>query len=107
VKRFAALDSWRGLAACLVALHHLSRSMDSHVNALGLIPNSYLFVDFFFVLSGFVIAANYEQRLAEGFSVWRFALLRFGRLCRTQLLQHAHDRHICQSRRYRGRVADE
>jgi peptidoglycan/LPS O-acetylase OafA/YrhL len=54
--------------------------VDSHLNGPGLIPNSYLFVDFFFVLSGFVIAANYEKRLAEGFSVWRFALLRFGRL---------------------------
>jgi len=54
--------------------------VDSHLNELGLVPNSYLLVDFFFVLSGFVIAANYEQRLAEGFSVWRFALLRFGRL---------------------------
>jgi len=80
VKRFEALDSWRGIAACLVAFHHLARSVDSHLNGPGLIPNSYLFVDFFFVLSGFVIAANYEKRLAEGFSVWRFALLRFGRL---------------------------
>ena len=80
MKRFEALDSWRGIAACLVAFHHLAPSVDSHLNQLGLVPNSYLFVDFFFVLSGFVIAANYEQRLAEGFSVWRFALLRFGRL---------------------------
>jgi peptidoglycan/LPS O-acetylase OafA/YrhL len=80
VKRFEALDSWRGIAACLVALHHLALSLNSHLDELGLIPNGYLFVDFFFVLSGFVIAANYEQRLAEGFSVWRFALLRFGRL---------------------------
>jgi peptidoglycan/LPS O-acetylase OafA/YrhL len=80
LKRFEALDSWRGLAACLVALHHLALPLNSHLDELGLIPNGYLFVDFFFVLSGFVIAANYEQRLAEGFSAWRFALLRFGRL---------------------------
>jgi peptidoglycan/LPS O-acetylase OafA/YrhL len=80
VKRFEALDSWRGIAACLVALHHLSFGVNSHLNQPALIPNSYLFVDFFFVLSGFVIAANYEKRLAEGFGVWRFALLRFGRL---------------------------
>jgi len=26
------------------------------------------------------IAANYERRLREGLGVWRFALLRFGRL---------------------------
>jgi peptidoglycan/LPS O-acetylase OafA/YrhL len=80
VKRFEALDSWRGIAACLVALHHLGLAVDSHLNSFALVPNSYLFVDFFFVLSGFVIAANYEKRLAEGYGVWRFALLRFGRL---------------------------
>src|SRR5262249_11756292 len=38
------------------------------------------FVDFFFVLSGFVIAANYQQRLLEGFGARRFLLLRLGRL---------------------------
>ena len=80
MKRFEALDSWRGIAACLVALHHLALSLNSHLDELGLIANGYLFVDFFFVLSGFVIAANYEKRLAEGFSAWRFALLRFGRV---------------------------
>jgi peptidoglycan/LPS O-acetylase OafA/YrhL len=80
VKRFEALDSWRGIAACLVALHHLGLALNSHLNEFPLVPNSYLFVDFFFVLSGFVIAANYQRRLAEGFSIWRFALLRFGRL---------------------------
>jgi peptidoglycan/LPS O-acetylase OafA/YrhL len=80
VKRFEALDSWRGIAACLVAACHLRPSVNSHLTDAALISNSYLFVDFFFVLSGFVIAANYEKRLAEGFSVWRFALLRLGRL---------------------------
>jgi peptidoglycan/LPS O-acetylase OafA/YrhL len=54
--------------------------VNSHVSDLALLANSYLFVDFFFVLSGFVIAADYERRLREGFGVWRFALLRFGRL---------------------------
>jgi peptidoglycan/LPS O-acetylase OafA/YrhL len=81
MKRFAALDSWRGIAACLVAFYHLHAfSAKSHLAGVAGLLNSYLFVDFFFVLSGFVIAANYEQRLAEGFSLWRFALLRFGRL---------------------------
>jgi peptidoglycan/LPS O-acetylase OafA/YrhL len=80
MKRFEALDSWRGIAACLVAACHLRPSVNSHLTDVALILNSYLFVDFFFVLSGFVIAANYEKRLAEGFSLWRFALLRFGRL---------------------------
>jgi peptidoglycan/LPS O-acetylase OafA/YrhL len=39
-----------------------------------------LFVDFFFVLSGFVIFANYETRLVRGFGIGRFMLLRLGRL---------------------------
>jgi peptidoglycan/LPS O-acetylase OafA/YrhL len=52
----------------------------SHLYSVPLIRNAYLFVDFFFVLSGFVIAANYEKRLMNGFGYGRFALLRFGRL---------------------------
>jgi len=79
-KRFEVLDSWRGIAACLVALFHLRGQTYSHLTDITLLRNSYLFVDFFFVLSGFVVAANYQQRFIEGFSIWRFALLRFGRL---------------------------
>jgi peptidoglycan/LPS O-acetylase OafA/YrhL len=77
-KRFEVLDSWRGIAACLVALGHLQIVARSHLSDVT--SHSYLFVDFFFVLSGFVIAANYQRRLIEGFGIWRFALLRFGRL---------------------------
>jgi peptidoglycan/LPS O-acetylase OafA/YrhL len=81
--RFVALDSWRGIAACLVALFHLeaySRLVHSHLHGVPFLSNSWLFVDFFFVLSGFVIAANYQQRLLDGFGVGRFLLLRLGRL---------------------------
>jgi peptidoglycan/LPS O-acetylase OafA/YrhL len=52
----------------------------SHFHTLSFVWNSYLFVDFFFVLSGFVISANYQERLMRGFGVGRFMLLRFGRL---------------------------
>ena len=76
--RFAVLDSWRGLAACMVALHHLR--VPSHLGDAAMVRNASLFVDFFFVLSGFVIAASYAQRLAGGFGLWRFMLLRFGRV---------------------------
>lgn len=72
------LDSWRGIAACLVALFHLDAY--SHLYGVPFLRNSWLFVDFFFVLSGFVIAANYQQRLLDGFGVRRFLLLRLGRL---------------------------
>jgi peptidoglycan/LPS O-acetylase OafA/YrhL len=77
-ERFKALDSWRGIAACMVVLYHVR--VESHISALAVVQHAYLFVDFFFVLSGFVIAATYEARLAGGFSLWRFMLLRFGRL---------------------------
>jgi len=78
VERFVVLDSWRGIAACLVALFHLEAV--SHLYDVPFLRNSWLFVDFFFVLSGFVIAANYQQRLLDGFGVGRFLFLRLGRL---------------------------
>src|SRR5712671_6276278 len=78
MERFVVLDSWRGIAACLVALFHLDAY--SHLYGVPFLRNSWLFVDFFFVLSGFVIAANYQQRLLDGFGIGRFLLLRLGRL---------------------------
>ena len=60
--------------------------MLAHVENVGraanwpIIQHSYLFVDFFFVLSGFIIFENYFQRLKQGFSISRFMFLRFGRL---------------------------
>ncbi|MBB3929575.1 peptidoglycan/LPS O-acetylase OafA/YrhL [Kaistia hirudinis] len=77
-RHFAALDGWRGFCATMVALFHLEAY--SHFRMLGIVRNAYLFVDFFFVLSGFVIAANYARDLREGFGTGRFMLLRLGRL---------------------------
>jgi peptidoglycan/LPS O-acetylase OafA/YrhL len=76
--RFVALDSWRGICACMVALFHFD--VLSHLSFLPFVRHAYLFVDFFFVLSGFVIAANYRTRLTEGFGTGRFMLLRLGRV---------------------------
>jgi len=56
-----------------------------HFKASGLIPSSLLvrnagsFVDFFFVLSGFVIAIAYRERLERG-AIGMFLLRRIGRL---------------------------
>lgn len=77
-QRFEALDSWRGLAALAVAVFHMNSYRP--ITTWGIVTNGYLFVDFFFVLSGFVIAANYHDRLLQGFGLGRFMLLRFGRL---------------------------
>ena len=76
--RFEALDSWRGIAALLVALFHFD--VHSNLTYLPLVRHSYLFVDFFFVLSGFVIAASYQTRLAQGFGLRHFMALRLARI---------------------------
>jgi peptidoglycan/LPS O-acetylase OafA/YrhL len=75
---FRVLDSWRGVAALLVAVFHLN--ILSAIYPLDFIRNSYLFVDFFFVLSGFVITHNYADRLGTLEGVGTFALRRLGRL---------------------------
>jgi peptidoglycan/LPS O-acetylase OafA/YrhL len=59
--RFAALDALRGLAAFSVVLMHVTDPFN-----LGLVGHGYLAVDFFFVLSGLVVAHAYEQRLRQG-----------------------------------------
>ena len=75
-ERFDALDSLRGLCACAVAVGHVSSD-----GALSdIFRNVALCVDFFFVLSGFVIAASYGAALRGGFPVGRFMALRLGRL---------------------------
>ncbi len=76
--RFIALDAWRGIAALAVALFRLEA--DGHFYALDFVRNAWLFVDFFFVLSGFVIAYAYLDRIDDVRSTARFTLRRFGRL---------------------------
>ncbi|HKB54682.1 MAG TPA: acyltransferase [Ramlibacter sp.] len=76
--RFEALDAWRGVCACFVVLFHFHGYSPIYTSAL--VRNSYLFVDFFFVLSGFVIAWNYSARLDSWLSLKRFLILRIGRL---------------------------
>lgn len=74
--RFLALDSWRGLCALLVALFHFP--ILGEIRSIGLVSHAYLFVDFFFVLSGFVIGRRYEQTMpAEGLG---FLIRRIGRI---------------------------
>jgi len=42
--------------------------------------HGYLAVDMFFILSGFVISASYDARLAAGMTAWRFLVARIRRL---------------------------
>jgi hypothetical protein len=65
-ERFVVLDSFRGLSALFVALFHFHAF--GHFYESAFIRNAYLFVDFFFVLSGFVIAHGYSDRIAGNLS---------------------------------------
>lgn len=81
--KFASLESLRGVAALLVALSHSSFLYGQQHQ---FISNAGVFVDFFFVLSGFVMAFAYFDKVREGMPFFRFILLRFGRLYPLHLL---------------------
>ena len=76
--RFLALDSWRGISALMVALFHLTAY--GHFYGLPVLRNSDLLVDFFFVLSGFVISYSSYPRLSRPGDAWPFIIKRFGRV---------------------------
>lgn len=76
--RFSVLDSWRGLCALWVVLYHFR--VLSHVNDLWITRQGFIAVDFFFALSGFVIAHAYGAQLGTFAERARFVIRRFGRL---------------------------
>jgi peptidoglycan/LPS O-acetylase OafA/YrhL len=76
--RFAVLDGWRGVAA--LSLVFIRFDTNGTLTFAPFVRNTYLFVDFFFVLSGFVIAHTYGNRLTDKTSLIAFAIKRFGRL---------------------------
>jgi peptidoglycan/LPS O-acetylase OafA/YrhL len=77
-KYFTVLDSFRGICACIVALSHFNAN--SIINGSALLDRGSPYVDFFFVLSGFIIFANYQDKLKQGTKIWEFIWLRWGRL---------------------------
>lgn len=79
-ERFEALDSWRGICALAVAVFHFSFVIKADFIRNLILSNAYLFVDFFFVLSGFVVCHAYRDRLGTPRRVGGFVLRRFGRL---------------------------
>lgn len=80
--RFAGLDLLRGIAALAVLLiHSWSIPFWSWQPAfLNPFPRAYLAVDLFFVLSGFVIAHAYWQRLGTAAQLKQYCLARLIRL---------------------------
>lgn len=77
-----SFEGVRGLAALLVALFHLHSlhlfSLKS--NFFSLITNGYIFVDLFFVLSGYIIFCAYSNQLNNRTEIINFIIRRFGRL---------------------------
>jgi peptidoglycan/LPS O-acetylase OafA/YrhL len=71
--RLLTLDALRGIAAILVVAYH-AFGPDS-----GFLPGGYFAVDFFFILSGLVIARAYESRLTQG--------MRFGDFMKARLIR--------------------
>ena len=69
------LDGLRGVAALLVIVYHVFECFDWTP-----VPHGYLAVDFFFVLSGFVIGYAYDSRWDEGLTVGHFFKRRLIRL---------------------------
>lgn len=72
------LESLRGVAALLVVFFHIEWGGNKEL--LSFVRNSWLFVDFFFVLSGFVIAYAYLEKIQNGMKLPHYFLLRVARV---------------------------
>jgi peptidoglycan/LPS O-acetylase OafA/YrhL len=73
---FAGLDGLRGLAAFAVVLYHVLLPL--HIEAVA--REAYLAVDFFFMLSGFVVANAYDRKLEDNLTFMGFVRIRIARL---------------------------
>jgi len=73
--RYVTLDAMRGIAAIAVVMEHFGGYYHTWRP-----PFSFLAVDLFFVLSGFVISLNYDRRFSDGMTVAAFMRLRAIRL---------------------------
>ena len=74
--RLSQLDGLRGLAALVIMLYHASIVYRGH----GPFLRGYLYVDLFFLLSGFVLAVSTEKKLNSGIGAFEFTWARYKRL---------------------------
>lgn len=77
--RYEILDGLRGVAAMIVVAFHLFETYSPGVTGQ-ILNHGYLAVDFFFVLSGFVIGYAYDDRWSKGMGTWTFFKRRLIRL---------------------------
>lgn len=74
--RLGGLDALRGIAAITVLGYHVNMVF----GGFEIFSRSYLAVDFFFMLSGYVMARTYEPALATGLTAAQFVKKRYLRL---------------------------
>ncbi|WP_454761361.1 acyltransferase family protein [Caulobacter segnis] len=82
---YVILDGLRGIAALMVVVFHLFEAWSGGDPEKQIINHGYLAVDFFFLLSGFVVAYAYDDRWGSGpnqtgMSQWDFYKRRLVRL---------------------------
>ncbi|MEE0979918.1 MAG: acyltransferase family protein [Muribaculaceae bacterium] len=76
--RYEILDGLRGVAAVIVVMFHLLETYSRGV-PYQILNHGYLAVDFFFVLSGFVVGYAYDSRWSNG--------LTFGNFCKRRIIR--------------------
>jgi peptidoglycan/LPS O-acetylase OafA/YrhL len=85
--RIEPLDSLRGIFALLVVVYHAY--IGHHFLTASVVRNGGLAVDYFFLLSGFVISLAYSHKLPQPGGFWRFAVQRVARLWPLHLVMFA------------------
>ena len=75
---YSKLESLRGVAAILVLLYHSHFTFGAA--SIPFVANSYLCVDFFFILSGFVLSLAYGDKIRSGMPFREYISLRLGRI---------------------------
>lgn len=76
---YQILDGLRGVAALVVVMFHTFEVYSNEDHAKQILNHGYLAVDFFFLLSGFVVAYAYDDRWGK-MSQWEFYKRRLIRL---------------------------
>ncbi len=76
---FGALESMRGLAAFMIVFYHMPAWYEPFTS-LAIVRSGHLSVEFFFVLSGFVLFHSFGSRIRDGRALLRFVGSRIGRL---------------------------
>jgi peptidoglycan/LPS O-acetylase OafA/YrhL len=77
--RFKELDGLRGIFSVMIVFYHLPISFDINFENI-LIRHSYVFVDYFFCLSGFIISFVYSEKVLNSIDLKTFFLKRLIRL---------------------------